>query len=478
MKLDAVVRVTTLDKGASQLAVVQVRDGCTGAIVDDATWKASNGKALAQMLSKQMKPRFQRSLGGPRPRPGSLQPVPPEAEWPPWPPRPLRPGACCCRRAGRTARRRCGGRGHACRLPTGAAPPLPVSSSTTAARPGGGRNGEHQLEQQARERETGPRRRGRRGDVQPELLLQPGHQPGAPGVLAGHGIAPAAKVTWAPLFGQRGYFTGHIAMSVGLKSTATDGTTYPSQMLDWGAGLGYRFLIGEKSHVGLEVGYEHQGFTISGTASNPRPDIPDVGYSAVAAGRGSPLLALRAGVAAGRRLLPVPLLGRGDRHRRLVPPPVVDGRLGPPRLRRDAGERVRDPRRGRLSALRLHLQSPSLAIPTSPAGPPTPISAAGCCSAGCSESARPARPGSAVGERGGIQPERVPAGPSGMEKRSWTPAVDPGHGQRLPLAAPCGHTPRRRRSPACRPPARCPSPGPRPVTPRSPSTTAARPRTG
>ncbi|HEY1904448.1 MAG TPA: hypothetical protein VGG91_00320, partial [Myxococcaceae bacterium] len=53
-KLDAVVRVTTLDKGTSQLAVVQVRDGATGAIVDDATWKAANTKALGQMLSKQM----------------------------------------------------------------------------------------------------------------------------------------------------------------------------------------------------------------------------------------------------------------------------------------------------------------------------------------------------------------------------------------------------------------------------------------
>ncbi|MGZ6077329.1 MAG: hypothetical protein ACXWK6_05950, partial [Myxococcaceae bacterium] len=80
MKLDAVVRVTTLDKGTSQIAVVQVRDGSTGAIVDDATWKASSGKALGQTLSKQMKPRFQRSLTGTSvPRPGSLQPVPPAA---------------------------------------------------------------------------------------------------------------------------------------------------------------------------------------------------------------------------------------------------------------------------------------------------------------------------------------------------------------------------------------------------------------
>src|SRR5678815_16205 len=77
MKLDAVVRVTTLDKGTAQLAVVQVRDGSTGAIVDDATWKAPNAKALGQTLSKQRKPRFQRSLGGTKaPKPGSLQAVP------------------------------------------------------------------------------------------------------------------------------------------------------------------------------------------------------------------------------------------------------------------------------------------------------------------------------------------------------------------------------------------------------------------
>ena len=62
MKLDAVVRVTTIDKGTAQLAVVQVRDGSTGAIVDDATWKAPNAKALGQTLSKQLKPRFQRSV--------------------------------------------------------------------------------------------------------------------------------------------------------------------------------------------------------------------------------------------------------------------------------------------------------------------------------------------------------------------------------------------------------------------------------
>ncbi len=285
MKLDAVVRVTTLDKGASQVAVVQVRDGGTGAIVDDATWKASSGKALAQTLSKQLKPRFQRSLGGTHaPRPGSLQPVPAGAGVAAVAastssgPAPAAAAAAAAPLAGAAVA------SDSPALPTGAAPPLPVSSSSTQADPGV--VGTASTSSSSRVESGRPvldvaagaamfsRNFSYNQDINQALL----------GYTLSTGIAPAAKVTWAPLFGQRGYFTGHIAMSVGLKSTATDGTTYPSQMLDWGAGLGYRFLIGEKSHVGLEVGYEHQGFSISGTASNPRPDIPDVGYSAVAAG--------------------------------------------------------------------------------------------------------------------------------------------------------------------------------------------------
>jgi hypothetical protein len=104
------------------------------------------------------------------------------------------------------------------------------------------------------------------------------------GYSLGAAVAPAVELTWSPLFGGRGYLTGHIAMSVGLQSKDQAGTSFPTQALAWGAGLGYRFLIGEKSHVGLEARFERQGFTISGTASNPKPDIPDVGYSALAAG--------------------------------------------------------------------------------------------------------------------------------------------------------------------------------------------------
>jgi len=104
------------------------------------------------------------------------------------------------------------------------------------------------------------------------------------GYELGSAVAPAVDLTWAPLFGGRGYFTGHIAMSVGLQSKSQDGTSFPTQAMAWGAGLGYRFFIGEKSHVGLEARFERQTFTISGTASQPRPSIPDVGYSALAAG--------------------------------------------------------------------------------------------------------------------------------------------------------------------------------------------------
>ncbi|MGZ6132399.1 MAG: hypothetical protein ACXWLF_10245 [Myxococcaceae bacterium] len=278
MKLDAVVRVTTLDKGTSQIAVVQVRDGSTGAIVDDATWKAASGKALGQTLSKQMKPRFQKSLTGTSPpRPGSLQPVPAGA------------GVAAVAAASSTAAAPAAAASLSAPpplseppLPTGAAPPLPTasaaqadpgvvgSSSTSSTRLEPGRP----VLDLAAGAGIFSRNFSYNQDIYQSLL----------GYSLGSGIAPAVKVTWAPLFGQRGYVTGHLGMSVGLKSTAVDGTSYPSQLLAWGLGLGYRFLIGEKSHVGLELGYERQGFTISGTPASPRPDIPDVGYSALAAG--------------------------------------------------------------------------------------------------------------------------------------------------------------------------------------------------
>ncbi len=284
MKLDAVVRVTTLDKGSSQLAVVQVRDGATGSIVDDATWKAPSVKALGQVLSKQLKPRFQRSLGGTKaPRPGSLQPVPvggvaavaaaPAAAAPAQGPT-LAAGAAPP--PGEPA------------LPTGAAPPLPTAAAAASAPPGDpGIVGGTVSAEAASPRDS----------QRPALDIAAGAalftrnftykddlNQSLQGYSLGAAVAPAVELTWAPLFGGRVYFTGHIAMSVGLQSQAQDGTSYPTKALVWGAGLGYRFLIGEKSHLGLEARFERQTFTISGTASSPRPDIPDVGYSALAAG--------------------------------------------------------------------------------------------------------------------------------------------------------------------------------------------------
>ena len=285
MKLDAVVRVTTLDKGTSQLAVVQVRDGSTGAIVDDATWKAPSSKALGQVLAKQLKPRFQRSLAGAKaPRPGSLQPVavggvaavaatPSPAAAPAGGGAPLAaaPGALAAPPPDTPP------------LPTGAAPPLPTA---TGAAPDPGVVGSGSREVSA------PRESGRpaldlalgaalftrdftyKDDLYQELQ----------GYSLGGAVAPALEITWAPLFGGRVYLTGHLAASIGLQSKAQDGTSYPTQALSWGAGLGYRFLIGEKSHLGLEARFERQLFTISGTASSPKPAIPDVGYSALAAG--------------------------------------------------------------------------------------------------------------------------------------------------------------------------------------------------
>ena len=286
MKLDAVVRVTTLDKGTAQLAVVQVRDGSSGAIVDDATWKAPNAKALGQMLSKQLKPRFQRSLGGTKaPRPGSLQAVPaaggvaavaaaPAAAAPSA--AQAAPGAAAPAAAGTDAP-----------LPTGAAPPLPGATASAAAAqsdPGvvgssvSSQSSVRESERPVLDIAAGAALFTRNFSYSDDLYqtLQ--------GYSLGSAVAPAVELTWSPLFGGRGYLTGHIAMSVGLQSKDQSGTSFPTQALAWGAGGGYRFLIGEKSHVGLEARFERQGFTISGTASNPKPDIPNVGYSALAAG--------------------------------------------------------------------------------------------------------------------------------------------------------------------------------------------------
>ena len=286
MKLDAVVRVTTIDKGTAQLAVVQVRDGSTGAIVDDATWKAPNAKALGQTLSKQLKPRFQRSLGGTKaPKPGSLQAVPAAGGVAAVAAAPAAAAPSAAQAAPGVAPAAAGTDNPP--LPTGAAPPLPgATASAAAAQSDPGVVGSSVSTQSSfRDSErpvldiaAGAALFTRNFSYNDDLYqtLQ--------GYSLGAAVAPAVELTWSPLFGGRGYFTGHIAMSVGLQSKDQAGNSFPTQALAWGAGLGYRFLIGEKSHVGLEARFERQGFTISGTASNPKPDIPDVGYSALAAG--------------------------------------------------------------------------------------------------------------------------------------------------------------------------------------------------
>jgi hypothetical protein len=288
MKLDAVVRVTTIDKGSAQLAVVQVRNGSTGAIVDDATWKAPNAKALGQMLSKQMKPRFQRSLEGTKaPKPGSLQAVPAAGGVAAVAAAPAAAAPSAAQAAPGAAAPAAAGTEPA--LPTGAAPPLPsaaaaASASASQTDPGvvgssvSTQSSSRDSERPVLDIAAGAALFTRNFTYNDDLYqtLQ--------GYSLGAAVAPAVELTWSPLFGGRGYLTGHIAMSVGLQSKDQAGTSFPTQALAWGAGLGYRFLIGEKSHVGLEARFERQGFTISGTASNPKPDIPDVGYSALAAG--------------------------------------------------------------------------------------------------------------------------------------------------------------------------------------------------
>ena len=285
MKLDAVVRVTTIDKGTAQLAVVQVRDGSSGAIVDDATWKAANAKALGQILSKQLKPRFQRSLAGTKPpRPGSLQPVPAAGGVAAVAAAPAAAAAPASQAAPALAAPATAGSDNP-PLPTGAAPPLPTATASAAQADPGVVGSSVSTQSSFRESErpvldiaAGAAVFTRNFTYKDDLYqtLQ--------GYSLGAAVAPAVELTWAPLFGGRGYITGHIAMSVGLQSKDQSGASFPTQALAWGAGGGYRFLIGEKSHIGIEARFERQGFTISGTASNPKPDIPDVGYSAVAAG--------------------------------------------------------------------------------------------------------------------------------------------------------------------------------------------------
>ena len=283
MKLHAVLRVSTFDKNGAALAVVQVRDGATGAIVDDATWKAPSSKALGQVLTKQLKPRFGRSLSGTHaPRPDAL-------------PLPAAGGVAAVAAASGPAASAAPAAAAAPApqalpgpptdnppLPTGAAPPLPVAAAQPDPGVVGGASTQtvvaHASDRPALDVSGGATVLNRSFSYKDDLYqtLQ--------GYSLGAAIAPAVEVTWAPLFGGRGYLTGHIAMSVGLQSQSTDGTSYPTQALAWGAGLGYRFLIGEKSHVGLEVRFEQQSFSISGTASNPKPAIPDVAYSSLAPG--------------------------------------------------------------------------------------------------------------------------------------------------------------------------------------------------
>jgi hypothetical protein len=304
MKLDAVVRVTTLDKGTSQIAVVQVRDGSTGAIVDDATWKAPNGKALGQTLAKQLKPRFQRSLSSTKaPRPGSLQPVatggvaavaaaPSQAAPAAAASAPAAAGTAAVAAASSEPP-----------LPTGVAPPLPTAAAP-AAQTDPGVVGSHSSEVVTHRESERPALDLAVGAAlfTRDFTYKDDLYQALQGYSLGAAVAPAAEVTWSPLFGGRGYLTGHIAMSVGLQSKTVDGTSYPTQALAYGAGLGYRFFIGEKSHVGLEARYESQSFTISATASNPKPDIPDVHYRAAAVG-----LDLRFSLFG-----PVSLLGKGS----------------------------------------------------------------------------------------------------------------------------------------------------------------------
>jgi hypothetical protein len=287
MNLHAVLRMSTFDKPDGAVAVVQVRDGATGKVVDDATWKAPSTKALGQTLTKQLKSRFGRSLAATRaPPPGTLPP-----------PSAVGGVAAVAAAPGPAARAPTGGPALSTPsepvaaqpgpdtppLPTGVAPPLPTGTAPLAD-PGvvGSKSTEsvvhRESERPALDIALGAGILNRSLSYQDDLF----------GVLHGYSlgaaITPVAEVTWAPLFGGRMGLTGHFSMSVGLKSQTTDGSTYPTQAMAWGGGLFYRFLIGEKSHLGIVARYESQSFTISANETGNRPDIPDVKYSAIAGG--------------------------------------------------------------------------------------------------------------------------------------------------------------------------------------------------
>jgi hypothetical protein len=299
MKLNAVLRISTFDRTDGALAVVQVRDGATGAVVDDASWKAANTKLLGQMLTRQLKSRFSRSLAGTRAPPAGFVPAPP-------------PGTALAAPAGVAAVAQSAPATTASKspassspgqsspplptaaptsgepaLPTGAAPPLPSSTGASPSQADLGIVGST---------DTRESRGPREGD-RPDLDLALGaavlhrsftYKDDLYQELQGYSLSaaaqPAAELTWMPLFGGHLGVTGHVAASIGLQSKASDGTSYPTQALAWGAGLRWRFFLGEQSELGIGVRYEHQGFTTSGTASSPKPDLPDVKYSAVAGG--------------------------------------------------------------------------------------------------------------------------------------------------------------------------------------------------
>lgn len=296
MKLNAVLRVSTFDRTDGALAVVQVRDGATGAVVDDASWKAANTKLLGQMLTRQLKSRFGRSLAGTRAPPAGFVPAAPPGTALAAPAgvaavaqsAPSAPGAATASKspAASSATTVPPPSSDEPPLPTGAAPPLPSSAAPMPSQADLGIvGGTESRESRPRESDRpafdvalGAAVLHRSFSYKDDLYTQ----------LQGYSLSaaaqPALEVSWMPLFGGHLGLTGHVETSIGLQSKASDGTSYPTQALAWGAGLRFRFFLGEQSELGIGARYEHQGFKISGTASSPKPDIPDVNYSAVAGG--------------------------------------------------------------------------------------------------------------------------------------------------------------------------------------------------
>ncbi len=286
MKLSAIVRVTNIEKPGAEIGVVQIRDGATGAVVDDATWRAPSTKGLSTTLTKQLRSRFSGAIASSRPPPASLKP-------PATPPAPAAPAVA----AAPEAPAGLGQSPSATPTPTAVPPDAsPLPGAQAAAAPPAASSADLGIQGAAPEArpetgrsrpmldvELGARVLGRKLQYKDDLFNA------LPAYSLNTSFAPRGSAQFYPLASSDGFLsglgiTGAIESTVGLQSTTSSGQSFPTSALAYAIGLRQRFGFGERSELGIDVGYDHQGFSISGTASTPKPQIPDVSYGSLSAG--------------------------------------------------------------------------------------------------------------------------------------------------------------------------------------------------